>query len=209
MSKRESSNLYRKDLRKRIQKAALQSFQEKGIKAVKMDDISTRLSISKRTLYEIYGNKETLLFECFRIYYEELSAHMENFNKSGKNVLQMLIEFYRVQVRTFSNTTPLFFSDLQKYPQVVAYLGKRRAEQKVNSLAFFQQGIREGYFRDDVNYEIVTRIADVGMRYVMGSQMYNDFPLRDIFRNYLFVLVRGFCTEKGLLEFEHHLSLLK
>ncbi len=209
MSKRESSNLYRKDLRKRIQKAALQSFQEKGIKAVKMDDISTRLSISKRTLYEIYGNKETLLFECFRIYYEELSAHMENFNKSGKNVLQMLIEFYRVQVRTFSNTTPLFFSDLQKYPQVVAYLGKRRAEQKVNSLAFFQQGIREGYFRDDVNYEIVTRIADVGMRYVMESQMYNDFPLRDIFRNYLFVLVRGFCTEKGLLEFEHHLSLLK
>ena len=209
MSKRESSNLYRKDLRKRIQKAALQSFQEKGIKAVKMDDISTRLSISKRTLYEIYGNKETLLFECFRIYYEELSAHMENFNKSGKNVLQMLIEFYRVQVRTFSNTTPLFFSDLQKYPQVVAYLEKRRAEQKVNSLAFFQQGIREGYFRDDVNYEIVTRIADVGMRYVMESQMYNDFPLRDIFRNYLFVLVRGFCTEKGLLEFEHHLSLLK
>ena len=196
-------------MRKRIQKAALQSFQEKGIKAVKMDDISTRLSISKRTLYEIYGNKETLLFECFRIYYEELSAHMENFNKSGKNVLQMLIEFYRVQVRTFSNTTPLFFSDLQKYPQVVAYLGKRRAEQKVNSLAFFQQGIREGYFRDDVNYEIVTRIADVGMRYVMESQMYNDFPLRDIFRNYLFVLVRGFCTEKGLLEFEHHLSLLK
>lgn len=209
MSKRESSNLYRKDLRKRIQKAALQSFQEKGIKAVKMDDISTRLSISKRTLYEIYGNKETLLFECFRVYYEELSAHMENFNKSGKNVLQMLIEFYRVQVRTFSNTTPLFFSDLQKYPQVVAYLEKRRAEQKVNSLAFFQQGIREGYFRDDVNYEIVTRIADVGMRYVMESQMYNDFPLRDIFRNYLFVLVRGFCTEKGLLEFEHHLSLLK
>lgn len=196
-------------MRKRIQKAALQSFQEKGIKAVKMDDISTRLSISKRTLYEIYGNKETLLFECFRVYYEELSAHMENFNKSGKNVLQMLIEFYRVQVRTFSNTTPLFFSDLQKYPQVVAYLEKRRAEQKVNSLAFFQQGIREGYFRDDVNYEIVTRIADVGMRYVMESQMYNDFPLRDIFRNYLFVLVRGFCTEKGLLEFEHHLSLLK
>ena len=121
----------------------------------------------------------------------------------------MLIEFYRVQVRTFSNTTPLFFSDLQKYPQVVAYLEKRRAEQKVNSLAFFQQGIREGYFRDDVNYEIVTRIADVGMRYVMESQMYNDFPLHDIFRNYLFVLVRGFCTEKGLLEFEHHLSLLK
>lgn len=209
MSKRESSNLYRKDLRKRIQKAALQSFQEKGIKAVKMDDISTRLSISKRTLYEIYGNKETLLFECFRVYYEEVSAHMESFNKSGKNVLQMLIEFYRVQVRTFSNKTPLFFSDLQKYPQVVAYLEKRRAEQKVNSLAFFQQGIREGYFRDDVNYEIVTRIADVGMRYVMESQMYNDFPLHDIFRNYLFVLVRGFCTEKGLLEFEHHLSLLK
>ena len=39
-------------------------FNERGVKAVKMDDISNSLSISKRTLYEIYDNKEDLLFEC-------------------------------------------------------------------------------------------------------------------------------------------------
>lgn len=209
MSKRESPNSYRKNLRKRIQKIALQNFQEKGIRAVKMDDISNLLSISKRTLYEIYGNKETLLYECFKVYYEELSIHMEQFGKSGKNVLQMMIEFYRIQVRTFSNTDPLFFSDLQKYPKVVAYLEKRRTEQNAKSVLFFRQGIREGYFREDVNYRIVTRIGEVGMRYVMDSKMYSEFQMDDIFRNFLFVLVRGFCTEKGLMEFERHLSQLK
>ena len=42
------------------------AFAEKGIRAVKMDDIARMLTISKRTLYEIYPNKEELLLECFK-----------------------------------------------------------------------------------------------------------------------------------------------
>lgn len=48
---------YRTELRKRILKTAIQEFRSKGIKAVKMDDIASMLSVSKRTLYEIYDNK--------------------------------------------------------------------------------------------------------------------------------------------------------
>ena len=81
--------------------------------------------------------------------------------------------------------------------------------QNIKSLVFFQRGIREGYFREDVDYEIVTRIGEAGMRNVMESQMYNDFPLQEIFRNILFVLVRGFCTEKGQLELERYLAQME
>lgn len=209
MVKRENTVFYRKDLRKKIQKTAIQCFREKGVKAVKMDDISSLLSISKRTLYEIYANKETLLFECFKVYNEEFEAHLERFDKSAKNVMQLLIEYYRMQMRTLSATNPLFYTEIQKYPQVVAYLEKLRVNQNIKSLAFFQRGIREGYFREDVDYEIVTRIGEAGMRNVMESQMYNDFPLQEIFRNILFVLVRGFCTEKGQLELERYLAQME
>ena len=111
MVKRENTVFYRKDLRKKIQKTAIQCFREKGVKAVKMDDISSLLSISKRTLYEIYANKETLLFECFKVYNEEFEAHLERFDKSAKNVMQLLIEYYRMQMRTLSATNPLHILD--------------------------------------------------------------------------------------------------
>ena len=59
---KESENLSpaRKALRERIIRTAYASFTKKGIKAITMDDIANLLSISKRTLYEIFRDKETL-----------------------------------------------------------------------------------------------------------------------------------------------------
>jgi len=47
-------------------------FLHKGVKSVKMDDIANALAISKRTLYEIYSNKEELLLEAVHIHEEEV-----------------------------------------------------------------------------------------------------------------------------------------
>lgn len=54
---------YREQLKGRILQSAMHEFRTNGIKQVKMDDIARKLGISKRTLYEIYGNKEDLLME--------------------------------------------------------------------------------------------------------------------------------------------------
>ena len=63
MQKKFTTTEYRKTLREKIMNAAMKCFREKGIRAVRMDDIANELSISKRTLYEIYNNKEELLYE--------------------------------------------------------------------------------------------------------------------------------------------------
>ena len=58
MQKLNTPTEYRRQLRKRILEVASLEFRSKGIRSVKMDDIANSLSISKRTLYEIYENKE-------------------------------------------------------------------------------------------------------------------------------------------------------
>ena len=55
---------YRMELPAKIMHVAMREFRRCGVKAVKMDDIASRLSISKRTLYEIFSNKEELLLDC-------------------------------------------------------------------------------------------------------------------------------------------------
>ena len=52
MSKLTSPQAYREELKQRIIDVAMKEFWQKGVKAVKMDDIANDLSISKRTLYE-------------------------------------------------------------------------------------------------------------------------------------------------------------
>ena len=44
--------------RELIVEQAAKMFVNQGVKAVRMDDIAHELSISKRTLYELFGDKE-------------------------------------------------------------------------------------------------------------------------------------------------------
>lgn len=88
MRKNNSQNSYRQELRERILATAMNEFYTKGIKAVKMDDIAKRLSISKRTLYEIYQNKEELLLEGMKAAEAEFDAHMKAFSfQQSSNVM--------------------------------------------------------------------------------------------------------------------------
>ena len=61
MQKQNTHSTYRKELKSRILHTSMHEFKQKGIRSVRMDDIANSLGISKRTLYEIYANKEELL----------------------------------------------------------------------------------------------------------------------------------------------------
>ena len=50
------------DQKERIIEQAMQMFVTQGIKSVRMDDIAQQLGVSKRTLYELFGDKEGLLY---------------------------------------------------------------------------------------------------------------------------------------------------
>lgn len=198
MQKKEITTTYRKELKEQILNTALKEFREKGIKSVKMDDIAGRLFISKRTLYEIYSDKEQLLFECVKRNYEEKGSKMKKLSEHSSNVMDIIIEFFRMQVENISRTNPLFFAELDKYPDIMKYLNIRHDEQDKNTIEFFREGIRQGYFLDKVNFEIVVKLGRASMTYVMETKMYDKYPLQDIFRDFVTVYIRGFCTDKGI-----------
>ena len=56
--------------KERIVEQTMEMFVTQGIKSVRMDDIAQRLGISKRTLYELFGDKEGLLYLAMVCYFE-------------------------------------------------------------------------------------------------------------------------------------------
>ena len=57
MQETKEISAYKQGLKGKILEMAMKAFGEKGIRAVKMDDVAVYLGISKRTLYELYDNK--------------------------------------------------------------------------------------------------------------------------------------------------------
>jgi len=207
MQKNSSVTSYRQQLREKILKISMEEFKSKGIRAVKMDDIAALLGISKRTLYEIYSNKEELLLECVKFQEEQYDAYMASFEKDpSNNVIDIIIEFYNKQIQWLSDVNPLYFSDIQKYSQVVSYFERRDIERKQDKMIFYQRGIREGVFRDDVDYDVLSRILKASIDYIKQTQMYKEYDLTRILNNIIMLFIRGVCTYDGIKQFDALMS---
>lgn len=199
MYKGSSQTCYKLELRNRILKAAMTEFLHKGVKSVKMDDIANTLAISKRTLYEIYSNKEELLLEAVAIHEQEFNDHMLQYSlDKNHNVMDIIIEFYKKKLLAIADVSPLFLVELRKYKQVVEYLERMNAERHNNALLFFHRGVKEGFFRSDLNFDIILKTSSASVNYAMETQMYKNYSITAIMHNTIFLYLRGICTTKGI-----------
>ena len=199
MYKDSSQTHYRIELRQKILKVAMREFMGRGVKAVKMDDIANLLGISKRTLYEIYSNKEELLFECVRMHEDESDELMSKYvSDESHSVIDTIIEFYKRQINSTTDAIPEFFAELHKYKNVVEFLESRRMARQQRSAVFFRKGVEEGFFRPDVDYSIVMKVGAASMEYVMKEKMYREYNLKHILYNVTFLFIRGLCTAEGI-----------
>lgn len=207
MEKISSPTTYRKELRDRILVASMDEFRKLGIRQVKMDDIANKLAISKRTLYEIYANKEKLLLECIRQSEEKINQQMRDFSSDpNHNVIDIIIEYYDTRIKNSSDVNPCLFEEMRKYPEVLEFFDTQHKERQVAQQVFFKRGLEEGYFRDDVDFEIVSMVGDASMKYVMQNQVYRNFKLDYILHNIILLYVRGICTEDGVAKLDELLA---
>lgn len=205
---RKSGNMtaYRESLKQKILDTSMTLFKEKGIKAVRMDDIAMAMAISKRTLYEIYSNKEDLLFECLRNENETLTRKIAEYAMSAENEMAVVAYFIKLRLRDLGSINPLFFTEMEKYGRILAFFKRNSEKQAARSQEFMRKGIEHGFFRDDLNYDIINRMGDAAMNYVMRTRLYEKYKLNEIFHTFVIVFLRGCCTEKGLKYLDEFIS---
>ena len=190
--------IYRQELKGKILVTAMSLFKREGIKRVKMDDIAQALSISKRTLYETYENKEQLLCEGVIYEHQLRQEQLRQFTEQAENEIEVVMEFIRQEIVLLGGINPLFFSELAKYERVVELLNEEHEQKRLHSMEFVKRGVEKGYFRSDINYDIVTKMSDAVVQHVMMTRMYEEYPLSEIFRNHVDILFRVICTDKGI-----------
>lgn len=181
----------------RILAYAIENFSRNGIRNVKMDDIASDLGISKRTLYQLFKDKENLLVECFK-YSEKRSAKLySELIKSTDNILELYTKWLKMRIDEIRSINPQFFSDLNKYSRVQKYFRDVSALKSKEGLKFINMGIAQGLFRNDINYNVLLRISDIVTESIMRNELYLEYSYDDLFGSTSIMSVRGICTKKG------------
>lgn len=199
----------KEELRERIVGAATLAFTKSGVRNVRMDDIAVSLSISKRTLYELFRDKEQLLLEVMKSYWQEMSNYMAEVISRTENVLEIIFAFYMRKVDELCAINPAFLRDLRKYPLVLDFLVEKQKLSDEVAFRYFQKGMEQGIFRDDINFRIINEAMLMSMDLLIYSDIIEDYSLSEIYSEVTFLHIRGIATEKGMKMVDAFLEEIK
>ena len=130
--------------------AAHDLFYQYGVKSITMDDIAKHLSISKKTIYKFFEEKDAIVGACCN---DDLSSHgcrMEDIAKNSKDAVHEMIECMKYLGEMFSSMNPNLFYDLQKFHPASWKAFRTFKEEKIMKMVEtnLRRGIKEGLFPD-------------------------------------------------------------
>lgn len=198
MVKRPASKEYRKELKEKILRIADELFMLNGVKAVKMDDIACKLGISKRTLYELYPNKEELIFETFKTNINKETEKFMHKIKGYTDTMDILAEFFKMRVRQMKKSNPSIFHEIASYPRVLAFIEDFRKQHSDSAKIFYSKCQEEGYIRSDVNLDLLRTSHQLLSDALYSSDKYSQYKPDEILRTMMALFIRSVCTDKGI-----------
>jgi len=143
-----------------------------GIKSVTMDDVAHHLTISKKTLYQYFQDKDELVGAVVECDYNQKNLETK-LDSTSLNAIEEVFEYYKMQIRMIQDHKPSFIYDLRKYyPNIFASVQKRMRERIMsNTRSNIINGKQEGIYRFDIDEEIIARLNLMRIEGIM----YGDF----------------------------------
>ncbi len=190
------------ETKERIITESLKLFTRYGIRSITMDAIAENLGISKRTIYELFKNKDELLENCIIHSMKEKERNTEIIINNSANVIDAFLSVIKESVNIMKEINPIFFLDAKKYhPEVFRCKGKEHEEKEYNIIIqLIKQGEKEGYIKKDINEEIITKLVMEQFKILGDDELFppEKYSKSEIFKNIAINFIRGIATEKGL-----------
>lgn len=174
---------------------------DKGLKSTTMDNVAASLSMSKRTLYEIFGSKSEMLRETLRALESQNQEFFIRTFKEADNVMEALIEIFKHNRDLMGRVNIDFYRDMDRLYKTHREDYERSREARYEKLIqMFQLGVEQGMFRPDIDYGIQARIMGLQME---GLKRIEElFPpgitLQQVFDTIITGFLRSIASEKGL-----------
>ena len=194
------------DTERRIIEAASDLFRKYGVKSVTMDDIANDISVSKKTIYQFFKDKNAIVTTSTRHMLEEEERVMQEIIAHSKDVMDELIRTIEHFKKFMRLINPALLIDLEKFHTDAWNVYQEFKEEcfKRNLTNSINRGIKEGFFRDDFNVDILAklRMAEVELAFDQKVFPHHQYDLYEIQLQFTEHFILGISTIKGFERIE-------
>jgi AcrR family transcriptional regulator len=190
------------DYQHKIIEEAATMFRTYGIRAVTMDMLAGNLGISKRTIYEVFRDKDELLRGVLKWMYERQNELTKQILNESDNVIEAIFKMVDIMSDHLRSMSPAFQMDIKKHYRDIMENLKENYELPYynNNSEILRRGIKEGVFREDIDIEITNKCLLEVAKISNDKNVFppDDFINKDVVRNFYINYLRGISTQKGL-----------
>lgn len=183
--------------RQQIISSAFDLFAQHGIKKVSMNDIANKLNISKRTLYQLFDDKESLIVDGLEYRNNQLKNIWKELEKGPYNVLETILLFSRKITTQSQWFTPKFYEELNLLPKAAEISRTQGKEFEKKCMELLSLGVKEGVFEENVNWGIIVKLAKKHVKMYPPSKSFSDYSNIEVYYTIFYAFLRGISTEKG------------
>jgi TetR/AcrR family transcriptional regulator, cholesterol catabolism regulator len=189
------------DIKRKILKGAESLFMKYGVRSISMDDIARHLSVSKKTLYQHFEDKEDIVTITCQAHIENVSKEFLDIKHSAENAIEELAKISFCLKQNSEEMNPTLLFDLQKYhPKAWSvWLNHKNKFIRESVIQNLKQGIEEGYFRPEIKVEIIAAMRLELVQLGFDDTIFppSQFKVAEVQMQIFDHFVYGIVTEKG------------
>lgn len=171
-----------------------------------MDEFSRMMGISKKTLYQVVSNKTDLVEKIGAFIKESMEQKVEDVKGKGLNAIDCLLEMSKISSENHFRINPILTFEIKKYYPLVydKYLSHKKDIIIKHIIENIEQGINEGYYRQNLNKEIVAHLyfQKIEDFQNMTREEIQNFSFTKVFEVMFENHIRGISNQKGIEYFE-------
>jgi len=176
-------------------------FAERGLRATTVRDIADSAGILSGSLYHHFSSKEEIVDELLRGFLDWLFDRYQEIVAKEPNPLERLKGLFMASFVAIADrhAQVVIYQDeakrLSGQPRF-SYVDERNKEQRKVWVDVLNQGIEEGYFRPDIDVDLVYRfIRDTTWVSVRWYQPGGPLTAEEVGRQYLAIVLGGITKE--------------
>ena len=167
-----------------------------------MDSLATHLGMSKRTIYEIFSDKDDLFIGVLNWMNEKQKELLKNILDESENAIIAIFRLLEINQIHFQQMSPAFHADIKRfhYDLLIKNANKKETPDYRDAQQIIEKGIKENLFRKEINADIANRCLYLLGRTAMDNDLYphEQFSRREVVRNTFINYLKGISTPEGL-----------
>lgn len=195
-------------MEQRIIDKAHELFFRYGIKAVTMDDMATKMGVSKKTLYQHFADKHSLVEAVVRkeIAADEAECHC-NLKNSENAVHETFLALAMMQ-EMLETMNPSIIFEMEKYHPSAFDIFKQHKNQFIYKMIRenIKRGMAEGMYREGLDADVLAKFRIESIFIPFNPELFppHKYNILETETQLMEHFLYGICTSKGQKQIEKY-----